>query len=245
MDKKERIYLVSDAHLGVESANLEELKSKRLLAFLDHVGDTGSRLIILGDLFDFWFEYRSMIDAAQFPVLACLWQLRRNGVQIDYHLGNHDYWTFGFLGRDIVSKVHSNPSSEVLGGKKAFIAHGDGLTDDEKGYLIMKRLLRHPVTCFLFRFLHPDAGAWLARKTSKTSRTRIDQKREKSASILREFAREKLETGEYDWIIAGHSHQPERSEFGNGVYLNIGDWSEHFTYGLVNGGEIQLRKWKE
>jgi UDP-2,3-diacylglucosamine hydrolase len=239
----EKIFLVSDAHLGYDVPSAEEIKRKKLIEFFDHVQEEGDRLIILGDLFDFWFEYRWMIDVSQFPVLAGLWQIRKSGIRIDYYLGNHDYWTSGFLSREIVTHVRKSPCNDNFGSKNAFLSHGDGLTGDEKGYLFMKRILRHPVSYSLFRFLHPDIGAWIARKTSKTSRKRIEQKREKSSAILREFARKKLEAGEYDWIIAGHSHQPEKTSFGNGIYLNIGDWSEHFTYGLIDGEEIYLNKW--
>ena len=239
----EKIFLVSDAHLGFADASAEERKRDSLIEFFDHVREDGDRLIILGDLFDFWFEYRRMIDVSQFSVLAGMWQLRKSGVQVDYHLGNHDYWTSGFFSRELVTHVRNCPCSENFGSKKALLAHGDGLSDDEKGYLFMKRILRHPISYSLFRLLHPDIGAWIARQTSRTSRRRIEQKREKSSATLREFARKKLEAGEYDWIIMGHSHQPEKSAFGKGIYLNIGDWSEHFTYGFIDGKEVHLKWW--
>jgi len=241
----EKIFIISDAHLGADDGAAESVKREGLIRFFEHVRKNGDRLIILGDLFDFWFEYRYMIDFIHFPVLAGLWQTRRSGVRIDYYLGNHDYWTSGFLSSELVTHVRKTPHCEVIGGKKALLAHGDGLTGDEKGYLLMRRILRHPVTYYLFRLLHPDVGAWLARRTSMVSRKGIERKRERSASILRNFARKALEAGEYDWIIVGHSHQPELSSFGKGIYLNIGDWSEHFTYGMVKDGDVRLMKWEE
>lgn len=239
-----RIFLVSDAHFGAEDPTIEGPKQERLLSFFDHVRESGDRLVILGDLFDFWFEYRHLVDMSHFPVLASLWSMKNRGLQIDYYLGNHDYWTTGFLLRDIVTNIYKDPRSEIIGGKKALLAHGDGLTNEEKGYLMMKWILRLPVSYRLYRILHPDIGSWIARKSSKTSRKRIEQKREKSSSILREYARGQLEAGAFDWIIVGHAHQPERSVFGNGVYLNIGDWSEHFTYGFINGDDIRLEQWE-
>ena len=185
-----------------------------------------------------------MVDMTHFPVLASLWRMKREGMRIDYHLGNHDYWTAGFLSRELVTNVYEDPVSRMIGGKRTLLAHGDGLTREEKGYLLMKRILRLPLSYRLYRLLHPDIGAWIARKTSKKSRNRIEQKRERSSSILREYARERLESGAFDWIIVGHSHQPERTTFGDGVYLNIGDWSEHFTYGFIDGPEIRLERWR-
>ncbi len=243
MDSKDKIFLISDAHFGIDDPSTEELKLARLLEFLEMVRESGDRLVVLGDLFDFWFEYRSMIDARHFPVLAGLWHLRRSGVRIDYLLGNHDYWTSGFLSDGLATAVHDSPVCEEIGNKKTLLAHGDGLSGDEKGYLFMKHVLRSRVTRTLFRVLHPDIGAWLARCTSKTSRLQIEKKRAKTARILRNFARKKLEENAYDWIILGHSHQPEISTFGRGVYLNIGDWSEHFSYGLIAGGQIHLERW--
>jgi UDP-2,3-diacylglucosamine hydrolase len=244
-NRDEKIFLVSDAHFGSDDSRSEDTKRRRLISFLDYVRENGDRLIILGDLFDFWFEYRNMVEMSQFPVLASLWQLSQNGVHIDYYLGNHDYWTTGFFSNELALSIHKSPGVETLGHKKTLLAHGDGLTGDEKGYLFMRRILRHPISHYLFKLLHPDIGAWLARQTSRASRRRIEQKREKASTILREYARRQLETGSYDWIITGHSHQPEKSAYGNGIYLNIGDWSEHFTYGFINGEEIDLRTWGE
>lgn len=238
-----KIFLVSDAHFGAEDPATEEPKQKRLLTFLDHVRENGDRLIILGDLFDFWFEYRRLVDMTHFPLLASLWQLKNQGVGIDYYLGNHDYWTTGFLSRDVVTNVYKDPRSEMIGGRKALLAHGDGITNEEKGYLLLKWILRLPTSYRLYRLLHPDIGAWIATKSSKTSRKKIEEKREKSSAILREFARGELEAGRYDWIIVGHAHQPELTPFGGGIYLNIGDWAEHFTYGYINGSDIRLETW--
>ena len=243
MKDRTRIYILSDAHLGGEGSRAERAKRERLLAFLDRVAEDAARLIILGDLFDFWFEYRRMIDMAHFPALAALWRVRRAGVRVDYFLGNHDYWTAGFLGRHVADSVHPDPVPERFGRKRALLAHGDGLSGDEKGYLLMKRVLRHPLSQALFRVLHPDIGAWLARRTSETSRKRDEQWRLRGAAILRDHARRELEAGRWDWIIAGHAHHPERTRFGSGVYLNTGDWSTHFTYGLIEGEEIRLETW--
>jgi UDP-2,3-diacylglucosamine hydrolase len=245
MGMKEDIFFLSDAHLGADDPAVEESKVRKLLDFFDHVNTHGHRLVILGDLFDFWFEYRRVIASCNFPILAGLWNLRRNGIRIDYYLGNHDYWTSGFLSQHLATTVHDSPSSELFGKRRAFLAHGDGLSANEKGYLYMKRILRSPISATVFSLLHPDAGAWLARLTSRKSRQRIEEKRERTARNLRAFARKQLESGAYDWIIVGHSHQPEKCLMDGGTYLNIGDWSEHFTYGRVRGEEIHLEEWPD
>jgi UDP-2,3-diacylglucosamine hydrolase len=243
MENTKKIFLISDAHFGIDDPSTEEAKLASLLDFLEMVRETGDRLIILGDLFDFWFEYRSMIDVKHFPVLAELWHMRKSGIRIDYLLGNHDYWTSGFFTGNLVTVVHDSPVCETIGNKKILLAHGDGLSKNEKGYLFMKSILRSSISRSLFRLLHPDIGAWLARSTSKTSRMQIEKKRAKTARALREFARNKLEEEAYDWIILGHSHQPEISRFGKGIYLNIGDWSEHYSYGLIAGEDLRLEQW--
>jgi UDP-2,3-diacylglucosamine hydrolase len=245
MKQCDPIYIISDVHLGCEDPPAERRKEDRLLGFLDRIQEDASRLIILGDLFDFWFEYRRMVDMSYFAVLAGLWQIRKRGIRVDYFLGNHDYWTTGFFSSNLADAVHAEPVPERFGNKRALLAHGDGISEDEKSYLFMKRILRHPASRALFRILHPDIGAWLAHRTSRTSRNREEAKRIRGAKILREYAQRQIEAGAFDWIIAGHSHHPERTEFGSGVYLNTGDWSRHFTFGIIRGEDIRLERWDD
>jgi len=166
----EKIFFVSDAHLGSGEKSDHQTEQK-LLDFINHVKKHGDRLYIVGDLFDFWFEYRSVIPRTYFNVLIALRTLVTNGIKVNFITGNHDFWVDSFFRQDLEISVHEAPLEVTIDGYRLFIAHGDGLAKKDTGYRLLKKVLRHPINIRFYRLLHPDVAFALAGFFSRTSRT--------------------------------------------------------------------------
>lgn len=236
----EVVYFLSDAHLGADSEQKERLKEKNLVSFLDQVKKEGDYLYILGDLFEFWFEYKNALPKKHFDVLVKFKELTQKGVKVNYVAGNHDFWLGDFLNTEIGIKIHKEPISVKHQGKRIFIIHGDGLAKKDRAYRILKRILRNRTNIWFYRQLPPDLGIPLAKKVAHLSRTHTSKKEYQLADYVN-FAREKIQQG-YDAVIMGHTHHPMIKDLGKGIYLNIGDWIENFTYGKLMGGKFLLEK---
>jgi len=236
----EVIYFLSDAHLGADSEQKERLKQKKLLAFLGQVNKDGDYLYILGDLFEFWFEYENVMPKKHFEILSKLKELTQKGVKISYVTGNHDFWLGDFLSKEIAIKICTESISAEHQGKRIFIIHGDGLAKKDRGYRILKRILRNRTNIWLYRQLPPDLGIPLAKKVASLSRSHTSKK-EKHLEDYVDFARGKIEEG-YDAVVMGHTHYPMFRDLGKGIYMNVGDWIENFTYGRLKGGKFFLEK---
>lgn len=237
-----RILLFSDAHLGMGPPEEEALKVRRLHSFLDAAEGSCDQLFIVGDLFDFWFEYRHAIPKDYFSVLARLHQLARGGLPIIYLGGNHDFWIGDFLQREIGIEVHQEPLERMLQGRRTFLAHGDGLARGDRAYKILKRILRHPVPIALFRLVHPDLGIALARRTSHTSHSYTKERETLVEGMLEEVAEERFREG-YDLVVFAHLHRPlHRAGPGRDLVI-LGDWVTQFTYAVIENGTIRLERW--
>ncbi len=238
-------YVISDIHLGAVPAATE----RAFRRFLRHVGENASELVINGDLFDFWFEYGSVIQGRHFRVLSALAELRDAGIPIRFLGGNHDAWGGAFL-RDQVGLELLEEGAEIrVGGRNALIVHGDGVGRGDLGYRVLKRVIRNPVSVALFRVLHPDLGGRLARFVSKTELKEgtphlANQGRAKE---LREWAHGELgRRPAIEFVLTGHVHDPIVEEVTPGrYYVNTGDWINHFTYLMIPGkGPPDLRRWE-
>ena len=239
-----RIVLFSDAHLGMGAPEEEAAKVRRLLAFLDSAASRCDELYVLGDLFDFWFEYKHAIPKRYFAVLARLHELARSGLPIIYLGGNHYFWIGDFLEREVGIEVHQEPIERRLQGRRAFLAHGDGLARGDRGYKILKRVLRHPLPIALFRLIHPDLGMALARRTSHTSHRYTQARENLVEGMLEEVAEEKFRAG-YDLVIFAHLHRPIHVANPGRDFVILGDWVTHFTYAVIEDGRIQLKRWED
>jgi UDP-2,3-diacylglucosamine hydrolase len=239
-------YVVSDIHLGGVPASTE----RAFRQFLRHVGRNASELLINGDLFDFWFEYRSVIQAQHFRVLAALAEVRDAGVPIRFLGGNHDAWGGTFLREQVGIEILEEGCAIRLGGRNALIVHGDGLGRGDLGYRMLKKVIRNRISIRLFRTLHPDVGARIASFVSRTEEKHgtPGHANPLRAAELRQWAMQELERRpELDLILAGHVHAPLVDEVAPGrFYINTGDWINHFTYLILPpGGPPELREWTE
>lgn len=238
------VYVVSDIHLGGVPAETE----KQFRRFLRHVSDHASELLINGDLFDFWFEYRTVIQGRHYRVLAALADAREAGVRIRFLGGNHDAWGGHFLREEVGIELLTEGDVIELGSRRALVVHGDGVGHGDYGYRVLKKIIRNPVSIALFRMLHPDLGSGLARVVSRTERKRGTPHLANPvrAEALKAWALEKLEQrDDLDLVLAGHTHTPESVEVSPGrYYINTGDWINHHTYlVLPPEGAPELREW--
>jgi UDP-2,3-diacylglucosamine hydrolase len=238
------VFFVSDAHLGAEPAPAEAERAERLHRFFAWLPEVASTLYIAGDLFDFWFEYRTAIPRRLFPTLCALRRLRAAGVELHYLTGNHDFWLGDFLAREI--GVHRHPSGIdlTLQGRRIYLHHGDGLVGGDLGYRVLRRVLRNPASIALYRLLHPDLGIPLAHAVSRLSRRSKGDRPLEPVRLLREVAEPRFAAG-YDTVVIGHFHHSfERREPGREFFL-LGDWIRHFTYLKLQDGEFTLASWEE
>ncbi len=233
------IIFFSDAHLGLGEQDEERAKEERVVRFLRTVATKAGHVFIVGDLFDYWFEYRTVIPRGHIRLLGALADLRDKGVGITYVAGNHDFWLRDFFPTELGIEVSLDPIERIIYGKRFLIHHGDGLLKNDTGYRILKKVLRNKVNIFLFSLLHPDLTGWLARWSSRTSRAHTGKKVYEGNDMIG-FARQKLGEG-YDVVVMGHNHQSHISSMNGGIYVNLGDWIDENTYAVFNGTRIRLK----
>lgn len=236
----------SDVHLSVSQDGRDRMNV--FVSFLRQI-DTSEvgRIVILGDLFDFWFEYRHVIFSGYFDVLCALAELRDGGVEFHFVCGNHDFWAGRFLEDRLDFTIHREPVLLELDGKRVLFAHGDGINPEDRGYRAYKRIARMPIVVRLFSMLHPDRAMWLAQRVSHGSRSMFrvsDLSQGPEVKPLQRFAKKALADGRAEVVMCGHSHYPVKEEFptpnGPGLYLNTGDWVNHRSYVECENGEFTL-----
>lgn len=235
-------YFISDAHIGTPEKELEALKEQKLLSFLEHVGENGQRLFIVGDLFDFWFEYKTVIPRGYTSILYSLWRLKNIGVELHYLAGNHDFWMQDYLPKELGIRLHFDELDYTINGKRFYILHGDGLARNDRGYRMMKRIFRNRTNIFLYSLLHPNVGIPLAKWVSSLSRQHNRKVLPQSDDEYIKLAQQKFDEG-YDYTIFGHLHSPRYEQFSGKIYINLGDWIRHFSYAVYDGNEIKLLNW--
>lgn len=240
--KRTRIYFFSDVHLGLDTPERERSKERMLLRFLDTIMRDAEQVFIAGDLFDFWFEYRSVIPSGHVRVLGKLAELTDAGVRITFLAGNHDFWLKSFFPKQLGVEVSLEPIERNLYGKRFFLHHGDGLLRNDTGYRMLKSVLRNRVSIFLFSLVHPDITGMIARWSSRTSRQHTGKKTYEGNDMV-DFARQKIREG-FDVVVMGHNHQPHVERFQNGTYINLGDWIDEHTYAVFDGRRITLKTFR-
>jgi len=236
--------IISDAHLGAAPAASEAA----LLRFLADLPGRTNDLLINGDLFDFWFEYRTVIQGRYFQVLRVLADLVDDGMRIRMLGGNHDSWGGRFLADDVGIELLDGPLRTEVGGRTAYVAHGDGLGSGDWGYRALKTVIRSRAASAAFRQVHPDWSARLIRLVSRTEsrhRRTADDNAEHRSNRLREAAEDLLHSEPaLDLVVFGHCHRPELVEVEpERHYLNSGDWLHNCSWAEVTKDRIQLNRW--
>ena len=238
----ETYYFISDLHLGDENPDLFPNREKHFHSFLQSIRGNCDKLFILGDLFDFWMEYRYYIPKIHFQTIHEIQLLKDSGAEIHYFSGNHDFNLGSFFSDTLGWKIYLKPTSFLLQGKKTLLLHGDGFLPSDRNYRILKLILLHPISNFLFRQLHPDWGMALARWVAKTSRKRGRMQKNKVLQYQRE-CKKILKKG-YDLIVYGHIHTAQNEEDENGTVINLGEWYRDLQYMKMKNGICSIRKYK-
>ena len=235
--------LVADVHLKAVEAGRPHRDA--FCRFLDSIPGAGyTRFICLGDLFDFWFEYRHVVFSDFFGVLRAFARLRDAGVEVHLLSGNHDFWAGRFLEQELGFQVHREPVSLPFGGPRVLLAHGDGVNPRDYGYRLYKRIARNPFVIGAFRLIHPDWAMGIARAVSHSSRTmlQVDNPAEgPEARAIHAWARGILERNEADIVVCGHAHAPAQVRYGQGMYINTGAWMRQHCYVAHDGETFSLR----
>ena len=240
-----KVLFISDVHLGLKNPLGEKERERKLVNFLRSNLESGDRLFIVGDLFDFWFEYRTVIPKDFILILSCLKELVDNGIRIDYIAGNHDFWVGGFFQKELGLHFHSSHLIETIGEKSFYIIHGDGLKKSDAGYRVLKRVFRNRLNVFIYRWLHPDIGIPFAKWCSGSSRKHTQKRDYGGQEEYIEFA-EKLFADGVDHVIMAHTHKPLEhiTESGKSL-INLGDWIEHFTYARFSDNKLSFETYSE
>jgi UDP-2,3-diacylglucosamine hydrolase len=234
------LYIFSDAHLGAGPEEKEKVKNDRIVRLLEMVKTDGDRLVILGDLFDFWFEYGCAIPKDNHDILVHLRLLTMNGMPIDYISGNHDFWMGDFFESQMKITVYRDSYDLTYQGMKLHLIHGDGLAPADRGYRLLKKVLRNRLCIWLYKLLPPDWAIGLAKSVSGSSREYTARRDHDFAVDYERYAHKKLTEG-YDLVAIGHLHLPVYREFSEGTYVNTGDFINHFSYLRIANGKAELR----
>jgi len=238
-----RFFFISDQHLGLQSKEIEDNKERLLVKFLKYTEDNCDELFILGDLFDYWFEYKRVYQKGYYRTLTALKDVAEKGIQIHYFIGNHDFLHQDFFTTEFGILMHEDPISVTLNNKKFYIGHGDGLVKNDVGYRILKAVLRNRVIQRLYSLLHPDLGIAIASKTSKSSREYTKKKDYGEIDGMLTAAKQKFDEG-FDYVIFGHTHQRSVQKFNGGSYINLGSWIDAPCYGKFDSEIFEVIDWK-
>ncbi len=244
--KRNKLYFISDSHLGVPDQVSSRRREDLLVEWIRHVREDALAIYILGDVFDFWFEYRDVVPKGYVRLFGCLAETTDAGVPVHFFTGNHDMWDNGYLARELGLQVHRDPIFTKALGKVFHIGHGDGLGEKGYGYGLMKAVFASSVSRNLFAFLHPFLGMRLASTLSKMSRA-ANRKNDavfkgEEQEWLFAYCKDILTKAHVDFFVFGHRHLPMKLKVSDAsTYVNTGDWITHFSYAVFQGEHIELK----
>ncbi len=246
-----KIYFVSDIHLGAPALKNNKERELLFVKWLDSIKEDAEKIYLMGDIFDFWFEYKRVIPRGHTRFLGKLSELSDMGIDIHFFTGNHDFWIFDYIRDECGISIHRNTEVTELKGKKFFLGHGDGLGDYDRGYKILKKIFNNRFLQWCFHRVHPNLGVWIALKWSTKSRLKDTgsieaahfRGEEKEWLII--FAKNELKKEYYDYFIFGHRHYPVDINLDNNSrYINLGDWITHFSYAVFDGNNVELKNFR-
>ena len=248
-----KIYFASDFHFGVPDHASSLARERRLVEWLEIVRHDAAEIFLLGDLFDFWFEYKTVIPKGFVRLLGKLAELTDAGIQVHLFRGNHDVWAFDYLNKELGIQLHRAPVIREFSGKRFFLAHGDGLGPGDHGYKFLKKVFESPLNQWLFRWLHPDIGTRMGLYFSRRSRISNNAKEGRLESTLHiegerlyQFCTEYLAHHPgINFFLLGHRHLPYDTRLNETCrFINLGDWITHFSYAEFDGTDLTLKFFK-
>ena len=248
-----KIYFASDLHLGTPDEVSSLIREKLFVQWLDEVKNDAAEIFIIGDIFDFWHEYKTVVPKGFVRVQGKIAALCDSGIPVHIFTGNHDLWMFGYLEKELGAKLYKQPIHRKFNGKKFYIGHGDGLGPGDHGYKFIKKVFNNPVCQFFFRWLHPDIGVKLAnyfsyksRFGNKNSQKALEEFKGEENEWLIQYCKRKLKAEHFDFFIFGHRHLPLDIQLNNNSrYINTGDWLDYKSYAVFDGEKLELKYYKK
>lgn len=245
MIKYQKIYFASDQHFGAPTREASLSREVKFVQWLDEIKKDADVLFLLGDLFDFWFEYKTVVPKGFIRVLGKIAELKDAGIEIHFFVGNHDLWMHNYFENELGIPVYRKPKEFLLNGKTFLIGHGDGLGPGDNSYKRMKKVFTNPFSKWLYRWLHPDIGMKIGHYLSVKNKLisgdeDVDFLGENEWLLL--YCKRKLEKKHYDFFIFGHRHLPLEIDINpSSKYINTGDWVNHFTYVVFDKDKLELK----
>jgi len=242
-----KVYFASDQHLGAPTMEASFPREKKFVAWLDSIKSDAEAIFLLGDLFDFWFEYKTVVPKGFTRVLGKLAEISDSGIPIYFFVGNHDLWMKDYFEKELNILVFYQPQEFLINQKKFFIGHGDGLGPEDIGYKRMKKVFTFPLFKWMFRWLHPDLGVKLGQYMSVKNKMISGEEDFKflgeENEWLVQYCKKKLQENHYDYFVFGHRHLPLEIKLQeSSTYFNLGDWIQHFTFGVFEETHFSLSK---
>ncbi len=250
MQAGKHIYFLSDFHLGVPTPQESLEREKLIVQFLNTIKDKAAEIFIVGDMFDFWYEYKYVVPRGYTRLLGKLAELSDAGIKLHFFVGNHDMWMTDYFQQELNMAVYHEPHDFKWNGKTFLVGHGDGLGPGDKGYKRLKKIFRNPLCQWAFGILPPRVGMGLANYFSRRSRAKTATIEETFLGEDREWlilhCKKVLEKKHYDFFIFGHRHLPIDYRLNeNSRYINLGEWMNFFTYAVFDGQCLELRSYRQ
>ena len=244
LPKGKKIYFASDFHLGTPSKEKSTERERKIIRWLHKVQEDAAHIFLVGDIFDFWFEYKTVIPKGFVRLLGKLAEIVDAGIPITVFTGNHDMWMFGYFTEELGIQVHRKPKIITTQNHRIYIGHGDGLGPGDYTYKFLKKIFENPICRWFFKIIHPDIGVGLANWWSRGSRASGAKKDNNflgEAEWLWAYSKELEEKSHHDYYIFGHRHLPLDLEVGEtSRYINLGEWLSFDTYAVYNGAKMEL-----
>lgn len=247
MATEKKIYFASDFHLGVPNEEKSLEREKMVVRWLDEIKTDAAELFLLGDVFDFWFEYGRAVPKGYVRLLGKLAELSDAGIKIHWFTGNHDMWIFEYIPKEIGCTIYRKPLIRELYGKKFFLGHGDGLGPGDHGYKFIKKVFASRLCQWLFARLHPNFGLWLGNYLSRRSRIATGTKEDvylgDEKEFLVVFCKEYVKKEPIDFFVFGHRHLPLDVPITEGCrYINLGEWVNYYSFASFDGRALKLER---
>jgi len=247
--KGKKIYFSSDNHLGAPTFEASKPREQKFVAWLNTVKEDAAAIFLLGDLFDFWFEYKTVVPKGFVRTLGKLAEITDSGIPVYFFVGNHDLWMKDYLQTELNITVFHKPQEFTFNNKTLLIGHGDGLGPGDKGYKRMKKVFTSPFFQWCFKWIHPDIGVRLAQYLSVKNKLISGDDDViflgEDEEWLVQYCKRKQEAKHYDYFVFGHRHLPMTIDIANNSqYINLGDWVGYYTYGDFDGETLKLKEWK-
>ena len=248
MTTNKKIYFASDQHFGAPTVEQSKIREQKFVSWLNSIKNDADEIFLLGDLFDFWFEYKKVVPKGFIRVLGKLAELSDSGIKIHFFVGNHDLWMNDYFKNELNIPTYYKPTEFVFNNKTFLIGHGDGLGPGDKGYKRMKKVFTNSFSKWLYRWLHPDIRMKLAQYLSVKNKLISGEEDVKflgeENEWLVQYCKLKLQEKHIDYFLFGHRHLPlEINLTQNSKYINTGDWITHFTYAVFNDNQMMLKSY--